>query len=112
MPYRDPERQRLAKNEAARRRRARRRTAGVEPVEPALGPLIPPTIRLRSVDDALTLLEGQTASVLTANARPLERARCIGYLLGIGLRAIEASILEQRISTIEERLNADKNHKY
>jgi len=72
MPYRDPERQRLAKNEAARRIRMRRRTAGMEPMEPPLGPLVSQTVRLRSVGDALAVIETQINLVSNAAAPTLE----------------------------------------
>jgi hypothetical protein len=57
VPYLDPERQRAAKRESARRRR--RGPNGVEPAEPTLvsGPL------QLEMKDLLAVLEGQLAAV-------------------------------------------------
>ena len=105
MPYRDPDKQREAKREAARRARVRRGTSGMEPTAAALGSLIPSPIRLRSAEDALCALEAQINVVAVADAAILERARCVAYLVNVGLRAIESAILERRVGALEERLN-------
>src|SRR5579862_9081859 len=68
--------QRAAGRESARRRRAKRRTAGVEPAETNRRALLPRAIRLRSVDDALALLEVQVGTVASAEVPVLERGRC------------------------------------
>lgn len=102
MPYRDPERQRRAKAESARRSRRRRSTLGVVPTESVTGPLLPVPVRLKAVSDALNVLEGQVSIVKSAQGvNVLDRARCIGYLIGIALRAISADTIESRLAAIE-----------
>ena len=50
----------------------------------------------------LALLEEQVTAVRgDADAGPLEKARCIGYLAGIALRAIEAGDLAARLEALE-----------
>jgi hypothetical protein len=99
MPYKNPERQRAAKRESARRRR---RGTSVEPVEPSLvsGPL-----RFETAKDLLAVLEGQLAAVLAdGSLGSAERARVVGYLLTVGLRALEVRDMAGRIEALELHL--------
>ena len=52
----------------------------------------------------LEILEIVTIDVLEADADPLVKGRCAGYLLGIALKAIEVSDFEERIECLEETL--------
>jgi hypothetical protein len=52
----------------------------------------------------LALIENQVAEVLAASpveAGPLEKARVVGYLAGLGLKAIEVSNLAARLEALE-----------
>jgi hypothetical protein len=101
MPYKDPERQRLAKAEHARRRRA----AGVEPRRGTLDPLLSGDVRLATARDVLTVIEGQIAAVLgDEELGTAERARVIATLSGVALRAIEAGDLAGRLEALERHL--------
>jgi hypothetical protein len=101
MPYKDPERQRAAKAEHARRRRA----AGVEPGRGTLGPLLPGALRVKTARDVLAVLEQQTSAVLAdEELRTAERARVIATLCGVSLRAIEAGDLAARLEALERHL--------
>lgn len=64
--------------------------------------LLPGEFRLRTARDVLALLEQQVEAVRNdAEAGTLEKARTIGYLAGISLRAIEAGDLTSRLESVE-----------
>lgn len=68
--------------------------------EPAAAPL--PPVRLRTAADVLTVLAEQIDAVRNdRGAGPLEKARLVGRLAGVGLRSIEAGNLEARIEMLE-----------
>ena len=88
MPYKDPQRQRAAKAEHARRKRAAR----VEPKRGTLAPLLSGQLRLSTARDVLTLLESQVEAVLAdEELGTAERARLIVQLAGTALRARPAT---------------------
>ena len=61
-----------------------------------------PPIRLKAAADVLAVLAEQMDAVRNdAGAGPVEKARLIGYLAGIGLKAIETGNLEARIEMLE-----------
>jgi hypothetical protein len=61
-----------------------------------------PPVRLRTAADVLALLGQQIdAARNDARAGPVEKARLVGYLAGLGLRAIEVGNLEGRIEMLE-----------
>jgi hypothetical protein len=95
MPYSDPERQRSYKREWARMERAG------ESGTPC-GTPVPLPFRLQTATDVLGLLEEQVQAVrATKEAGALEKARAIGYLAGVALKAIEAGNLAARIEMLE-----------
>jgi hypothetical protein len=58
--------------------------------------------RLKTAADVLDLLQEQVEAVRAdADAGTLEKARCIGYLAGVTLKAIEAGNLAARIEMLE-----------
>ncbi len=95
MPYADPERRRSYKREWARMDRAGEcGTPGGTP--------LPLPFRLQTAADILELLQEQVAAVRSeADAGTLEKARTIGYLAGIALKAIEAGDLAGRLEALE-----------
>jgi hypothetical protein len=100
MPYRDPDRQRAAQREHARRRRA------VEPDRRTLGPLVDGDLRLQTASDVLAVLAGQVEAVLAdEELATTDRARTIATLAGVSLRAIEAADLAGRVEAIEAVLS-------
>lgn len=102
MPYKDVERQRAAKAESARRRRAVRGTR-----RGTLGPLLDGETRVRTAQDVLAVLEGQVAAVLGDDELgTAERARTAATLCGCALRAIEAADLAARVEALERALEA------
>ena len=72
--------------------------------------LLPLEFRLRTTADVLDLLEEQVDAVVKdADSTALEKARCIGFLCGVTLRAIEAGDLAARLEALEAVLKARKN---
>ena len=103
MPYADPERGRTYQREYRRIRRT-----GDECTTPCTSPL-PLEFRLRKASDVLDLLEEQVDAVVKdTNSTTLEKARCIGFLCGITLRAIEAGDVAARLEAVEAVLKARK----
>jgi hypothetical protein len=63
-------------------------------------PEAPPS--LRTAADVLELLEEMTAAVWADPfTRPAEKARAVGYLAGVALKAIEARDLAARVEMLE-----------
>ena len=96
MPFSDPDRARDHQREYRRTRRAGDlcTTPGTTPV--------PLPFRLKTAADVLALLEEQVNAVRDdPDAGPLEKARTVGFLAGVALRAIEAGNLAGRIEMLE-----------
>ena len=93
MPYADPEKQRAAARESARRRRAglagekKRRTA---------------RMRLATAADVQRML-GQAANDIRAlDCDPIARGRSLAYIAGVILKCLEVGELEARVAALEE----------
>ena len=100
MPYRDPDKRRAYDREYKRSARA-----GDSPTPGQT--LVPLPFRLKTAADVLKLLEEQVAAVRgEPNAGTLEKARCVGYLAGVALKAIEAGDLAARLEAVESVLKA------
>jgi hypothetical protein len=70
---------------------------GSEPIRPSPSP-----VRLKTAADLLPLLEVQIAAVLGApEVSTLDRARVIGFLTGIALKAFDAGNLQARLAMLE-----------
>jgi len=99
MPFSNPDRARNYQREYRRLRRAGDRctTPGTSH--------IPTDFRLQTAQDVINLLQEQVALVRAeTQTGPLEKARTIGFLAGIALRAIEAGNLAARIEMLESVL--------
>ena len=102
MPYKDPGQQRDYQREYGRLRRA---GAAQTPGQTA----VPLPFRLKTAADVLALLEEQVSAVRAEGAAStLEKARVVGYLAGIALRAIEAGDLAARLEAVEATLKVRK----
>ena len=98
MPYANADTQREYKREWARMERAG------ECGTPH-GTRLPSEFRLRRATDVLELLEEQVNAVRTdTEACTLEKARAVGYLAAITLRAIECGDLAARLEAVESVL--------
>jgi hypothetical protein len=97
MPYADPDMQRAAQREHARRKRATgtdRDTedrTGSEDVEPVVEPLVPPQLQIEKAEDLLDVLTRQVRAIESSKtADPLMKARAIAQIAAPLLRAVEA----------------------
>jgi hypothetical protein len=96
MPFADPNKSRDYQREYRRTRRA-----GDGCTTPGTTP-IPLPFRLKTAADVMQLLEEQVEAVRgEQEAGTLEKARTIGYLAGVALKAIEAGNLAARIEMLE-----------
>jgi len=102
VPYRDPDKQRLYKREWKRLQSVGGGTPG--------GTVIPFPFRIRNAQDILSLLAKHVEAVENAEeAGPLEKARTVGYLAGIALKAVEVTDLGARLAKLEQVL-AKRGH--
>jgi len=70
---------------------------------------LPAEFRLQTATDVLGLVEEQVAAVRSdAEAKTLEKARTIGYLAGIALKAVEAGNVAARLEAVEFALKRRK----
>src|SRR5215213_125418 len=98
VPYRDPEQRRTYDRDY---KRAARTGGGPTPGQTR----VPIPFRLKTATDVLTLLEEQVGAVRSDDTlTTVERARTIGYLAGISLKAIEAGHLAARLEAVEATL--------
>jgi len=101
MPYRDDERRRTYNREWMRMRRTTGRSG-----TPGGTPL-PTAFRLQTAQDVIDLLSDQIKAVRDEEAvGALERARTIGFLAGIALKAIESGNIAARLEALESVLKA------
>jgi hypothetical protein len=96
VPHKDIEKRRAYYREYRRVRRAGDTRS--TPVHPA----IPIEFRLDTAASVIALLEDQVLAVLEeTEVSTVERARCVGYLAGVSLKAIESGNLAARIEQLE-----------
>ena len=96
MPFADPDRARDYQRGYRRMQRAAEGCTGDRTS------LVPAALRLRTAADVLRLLEEQVEAVRAEQeAGTLEKARAVGYLAGVALKAIEAGNLAARIEALE-----------
>lgn len=104
MPYKSEVQARDYQREYRRLRRAGddRTTPGTSPV--------PVAFRLQTAQDVIDLLQEQVAAVRAeTKAGALEKARTVGYLAGIALKAIEAGNVAARLEALEAVLKQRKD---
>lgn len=104
MAYADPAKQRDYQREYKRLKRAGDcQTPGQTQ--------LPPEFRLRTAQDVLELLGEQIQAVRQdGQVTTTERARTVGYLCGIALRAVETADMAERIEAIERALKQRKDN--
>jgi len=96
MPYKNPEKRRDYQREYKRLQR-------LTPAQVS----IPLEFKLKTAQDILKLLAEQICAVKEdQEAGTLEKARVIGYLASIALRAVETSELEARVEALERIFEA------
>lgn len=107
MPYADREQARKYFREYRRLRR------GGDTCSTPVHPACSAEFRLEVAGDVIALLENQIQEVLEADdVGTLEKARCLGYLAAISLRAIEFGNLAARLEAVEAVLHSrnGRNH--
>lgn len=96
MAYKDQEKRREYDRNYKRQRRAVGltvcQTSNLEPV------------RIKTAQDVLKLLEETLNEVRSTDGDALIKARCIGFLASVTLKAVETANLEGRIEALEETL--------
>ena len=96
MPFADADRSRQYQREYRRTRRS-----GDGCTTPCTSQL-PIPFRLQTAQDVIDLLQEQVAAVRAEeSAGALEKARAVGFLAGVALRAIEAGNLAARLEALE-----------
>jgi len=105
MPYKDPETQKSYQREWQRQRRAGRPTRSqVLPGRFKVLRVSAPE-EIRTAHTLLNILGGQIRAVLeTDEGDVFMRARTAGYLISIGLRAVEVADLESRVAELEDKI--------
>ena len=102
MPYANPEQSRTYQRTYKRMKRA-------GDCQTPCQTLLPADFRLQTATDVLGLVEEQIAEVRSdTEAGKLEKARCVGYLAGIALKAIDAGNVAVRIEALEVALKQRK----
>ncbi len=97
MPYSDP-----AKARQYQKKYRQQQRAGGKGCTARTSVDIPPAARVRTAADVLRLLEEAVNDVRAdADAKALEKARCIAYVSGVVLRAIEVGDLAARVEALE-----------
>jgi len=97
MPYKDIEKQR-----EYQRNWQRKKQTGAGAVQSAKNFLNPDPATARQL---LAILTAALSDVVNAEADPIVKARAIAYLVNVGLRGVEISSLEERLTKLEESLN-------
>jgi hypothetical protein len=104
LPFKDAERRREYQRERAQLRRAGRADASAKVS-------LPDPIRIQTARDVLSLL-GEQINQLRADLSlgTVERARALGALAGVALRAVETADLETRLVALEAVLKMRDSH--
>jgi len=100
MPYADPDKSRTYHRDYQRQWRSGLTTCKPSNLD---GPA-----RIQTAQDVLDLMEETINEVREADADALVKARCIGYLAAITLKAVETANLEARVEAVEETLKIRK----
>lgn len=101
MPYKNQDAQRAYKRDWARMQRAGERS-------PRVAASLPPEFRMRTAVDILVLLSEQVSAVRDdPEIGVIERARCIAYLAGVALRAVETVEVASRLEALERVLSKE-----
>jgi hypothetical protein len=108
MPFANPEHARSYQREYRRIRRSG------DPCATPCTSSVPIAFRLQTAQDVIDLLEEQVEIIRAeTEAGTLEKARTIGFLAGVALKAIEAGNLAARIEMLErvlkQRAEGDKS---
>ena len=104
MPFKNEE----TRREYMRQYQRQRRAGGTGSITPARKTLNPEDIQ--TAQGLLDLLSNVIGEIRDTKADPFIRARCVGYLVSIALRAVEVADLEGRIASLEEQAEGGEKH--
>ena len=96
MPYKDPEKNRQYHRDYQRQCRSGLTACQTLNLD---GPA-----KIQTAQDVLDLMEHTINEVRGADADALVKARCVGYLAAITLKAVETANLEARVEAVEKTL--------
>ena len=99
MPYADPERRKEYQRDYSRRRRA-----GLPGKSPSN---LPHRMKVTTARDVLELLSETIGEVRNAKGETFVKARVIGYLAGVTLKAVETADVEARLAALEKKLGLE-----
>jgi len=99
MPYKDPEKQKEYQREWQRMKKAG------ESGKPSIRTLNPEEIR--TAQGLRDLLSEVISEVRETNGDTFIKARLVGYLVSIGIKAVETADHEERLSNLEDKLNLE-----
>ena len=98
MPYKDPEKQKEYQRQWQRQRRAGE-TVGFKVLR------VSSPEQVKTAQGLLGVLAGLIGEVLTTKeGDTFMRARTAGYLISIGLKAVEVADLEARLTNLENKI--------
>ena len=104
MPYKDPEKQKEYQREWQRQSRASE-TIGFKVLR------VSSPNEIKTANALLTVLAGLIKEVLeTKQGDVFMRARTTGYLISIGLKAVEVADLEARLTSLENKVFRGKRN--
>lgn len=103
MPYADLEKRREYHRDYQRRRRTGLTGSQTSNLD---GP-----VRIKTAKDVLMLLEETINQVREAKVDALVRARCLGFLASISLKAVETADIEGRVKALEGTLRLRRETK-
>ncbi|HXY88505.1 MAG TPA: hypothetical protein VEG44_08695 [Candidatus Acidoferrales bacterium] len=105
MPYKDPEVRREYNREYQKMRRA---GLNVKSHSAFCQTIFLTSYRIEKAKDLLHILEDAINLVREdTTIGTVQRARTFGYLVGIGIRVIETSNMEERIEALEQALKSE-----
>ncbi len=101
MPIKDDDARRKYNREYARLRRAG--LTGSQRVKPSVALMQDEDLRLETVRDYLDVINRVIVDVRNDEySNTIQKARAVGFLINIALKALELSSIEERLSALEE----------
>ena len=108
MPYKDKEARKTYQRQYQRQLRAGGHYSardGTQNKSDTRESLFPDHYRIGKAQDLLCVLEDAINAVRTDDlSTPLQKARVLGYLVGVGIRVVETANLEGRVEALERVL--------
>ena len=104
MPYKDPAKRREADRRRKREKRAEERKGVAAQADAQADKNTVAPEDICTPGDVKRLIASEITNVTTADVDAIMRARTVGYLCGVLLKAIEVGDIEARLDELEEGL--------